>query len=219
MASSRIAEREEERRFNLRTLAIASAASATAAVVTSQLWIAGTWIAAAMTPVIVALVSELLHRPTERIAGRVTSDRTALRGERIAADRSASGPVRVYRTAPPPRRRRRLALGAVLVTGVLALLIAVVGLTVTELIAGGAIGNSDGRTTFVRGDRDTSSEQREQPSSTGQDGRDRPEETRPSTETVTETTTTDPPPEEETTPTAPTEEPPPTDTAPVPAEP
>ena len=70
--------REEERRLNARTLAIASAASASAAAVTSQLWIAGTWIAAAVTPLIVALVSELLHRPTERLARAVTSDRPAL---------------------------------------------------------------------------------------------------------------------------------------------
>jgi hypothetical protein len=75
---SRTAEREEERRLNMRTLVIASAASAAAALLTSQLWIAGTWIAAAMTPVIVALVSEMLHRPTERIAKSFTSDRVAL---------------------------------------------------------------------------------------------------------------------------------------------
>ncbi len=62
----------------MRTLVIASAASAAAALLTSQLWIAGTWIAAAMTPVIVALVSEMLHRPTERIAKSFTSDRAAL---------------------------------------------------------------------------------------------------------------------------------------------
>ena len=53
-------EREEERRLNTRTLTIASVASAAAAAVTSQLWIAGTWIAAAVTPLIVAVVSELL---------------------------------------------------------------------------------------------------------------------------------------------------------------
>ncbi|MGH2844647.1 MAG: hypothetical protein ACRDL0_01235, partial [Thermoleophilaceae bacterium] len=79
MASpSRIAEREEERRINVRTLAIASAAAAAAALVTSQLWVAGTWMAAAMTPVIVTLVSELLHRPTERISRSFTSERTAV---------------------------------------------------------------------------------------------------------------------------------------------
>jgi len=70
--------REEEQRLNMRTLVIASAASATAALVTSRLWIAGTWIAAAMTPVMVTLISEMLRRPTERIARGITVDRAAL---------------------------------------------------------------------------------------------------------------------------------------------
>jgi hypothetical protein len=75
---SRTAEREEERGLNLRTLVIASAASAAAALLTSRLWIAGTWLAAAMTPVIVTLVSEILNRPTDRIARSFTSDRGSL---------------------------------------------------------------------------------------------------------------------------------------------
>ena len=70
--------REEEQRLNMRTLVIASAASATAALVTSRLWIAGTWIAAATTPVLVTLISEMLRRPTERIARGITVDRPAL---------------------------------------------------------------------------------------------------------------------------------------------
>jgi hypothetical protein len=77
-STSRTVEREEERRHTTRTLAVASVASATAALLTSQLWIAGTWIAAALTPVIVTLVSELLQRPTEKIARSFTSDRSAL---------------------------------------------------------------------------------------------------------------------------------------------
>ena len=121
--ATRSAEREEERRLNTRTLTIASVASASAAAVTSQLWIPGTWIAAALTPVLVTLVSEVLHRPTERIARAWTSDqpaarqagREATRGRggaprRPAAPRDAepappdtAGPVRVYRqpTAAP----------------------------------------------------------------------------------------------------------------------
>jgi hypothetical protein len=75
---SRTAEREEGRRLSMRTLAIASAASAAAALVTSQLSTAGTWIAAAMTPVIVSLVSEILNRPTERIARSFTYERGSL---------------------------------------------------------------------------------------------------------------------------------------------
>src|SRR3954454_15681908 len=70
--------REEQRRLSIRTLAIASTASAAAAVVTSTFWVHGTWVAAAMTPVIVAVVSEVLHRPTEAVAKRITTDRTAI---------------------------------------------------------------------------------------------------------------------------------------------
>ena len=110
--------REEERRLNARTLAIASAASASAAAVTSQLWIAGTWIAAAVTPLIVALVSELLHRPTERIARAITSDRPALvldDAEEAAAPAAHPDPGRpaarrpcacTASRAPAPSRRR-----------------------------------------------------------------------------------------------------------------
>src|SRR4051794_18088905 len=99
--------REEERRLNTRTLTTASVASASAAAVTSQLWIAGTWIAAALTPVLVALISEAMHRPTERIARAWIAEReargpgrpraqTATRHEPAAVTGSA-GPVRTYR--------------------------------------------------------------------------------------------------------------------------
>src|SRR5687767_10055843 len=145
----RTAEREEERRLNMRTLVIASSASAAAALLTSQLWIAGTWIAAAMTPVIVALVSEMLHRPTERIARKVTSERAAVLPEAGGAapparaeptartERTAraepSAPVRVYRSGEPgsrsgpaSRRRRKIAYGVVFGTAALAFVIGVV---------------------------------------------------------------------------------------------
>src|SRR5512132_2917858 len=138
-------EREEERRLNTRTLAIASVASATAAAVTSQLWIAGTWIAAALTPVLVAVISEALHRPTERVARAWTSERdargttgpraqAATRAEPAAVTGSA-GPVRVYRQTPrgvtesergrPALSGRRVPWRAVLATAAAAFLIAV----------------------------------------------------------------------------------------------
>jgi hypothetical protein len=47
------------------TLVIAAAASAVAAIVVSHVWKGGTVIAAAMTPVIVSIVKELLARPME----------------------------------------------------------------------------------------------------------------------------------------------------------
>src|SRR5436190_13566 len=93
-------EREEQRRLNLRTLAIASIASATAAVVTSQFWAGGTPIAAAVTPVIVALVSEMLHKPTEVIARRITSERPALSPR---AERSRTSPSQPS-TQPTPQQ-------------------------------------------------------------------------------------------------------------------
>src|SRR5829696_5133639 len=153
MASpSRTVEREEERRHRTRTLVIASIASATAAVITSQLWIAGTWIAAAMTPVLVTLVSELLHRPTERLARRLTTPPDEVVPDAVEsrpAD-APSAPVRVYRAAPSTRRRR-IAVGAVLGTAALAFVIAVAALTLPELVAGGSIGKGDRGTTFFGG--------------------------------------------------------------------
>jgi hypothetical protein len=110
---SRTAGREEERRLNLRTLVVASAASAAAALLTSQLSTAGTWVAAAMTPVIVSLVSEMLNRPTERIARGFTSDRRSLAaaggagrpaspGADPLPDRAPMEPAAGTRQARPP---------------------------------------------------------------------------------------------------------------------
>ena len=139
--ATRSAEREEERRINTRTLTIASVASASAAAVTSQLWIHGTWIAAAVTPVLVTLLSEALHRPTERIARAWTSDQPALsrraasprepvaaphgdplqpRHAELAPPGTAAGPVRVYRQPTGSAPRRRIAIGAVAATAAIA---------------------------------------------------------------------------------------------------
>ena len=145
--ATRSAEREEERRLNTRTLTIASVASASAAAVTSQLWIHGTWIAAAVTPVLVTLLSEALHRPTERIARAWTSDQPALGKRAATSTRSPSRrptAIRCSRATPSrrlPRRRRarcactgsprgraprrRIALGAVAATAAIAFVIAV----------------------------------------------------------------------------------------------
>jgi hypothetical protein len=145
MASSpRDAEREEERRLKLRTLTIASAASAVAAAVTSQLWIAGTWIAAALTPVLVTLISEAMHRPTERIAQARTSRRPTV-------ERGEHAPVRVYRQGGSRPTRRRIAIGAVAVTAALAFVIGIVALTTVDLVSGGSVGKGSGRTTVFGG--------------------------------------------------------------------
>jgi hypothetical protein len=160
--------REEQHRLSLRTLAIAAVASATAAVLTSKFWTSGTPIAAALTPVIVALVSEMLHRPTERIAERFTARTTG-----VLPDAAGAGPpperqierrpsrayaepgsepegagMRVYRR---PAGRRRIAVGVVVATAVLAFAIAASALTLPELIAGGSLGKGDRKTTLFGG--------------------------------------------------------------------
>lgn len=85
--------------MSIRTLVFASIGSAVAAILTSQFWIAGTPIAAALTPVIVALVSELLHRPTERIAQRLTTDIPAVQETDALPEAAGAG--------PPPRSEER----------------------------------------------------------------------------------------------------------------
>jgi hypothetical protein len=170
------AEREEERRLNTRTLTIASVASASAAAVTSQLWIAGTWIAAALTPVLVAFIGEAMHRPTERIArawttergeARVMSAQTPTR-EEPAELTGTPGPVRVYKQSGgrtrlsegrPTLSRRRIAIGGVLATAGIAFLVALVAITAGDLVTGGSIGKGSHRTTFFSGAKRTDQKQ------------------------------------------------------------
>jgi hypothetical protein len=64
-------DRNDKRRgsgVSLQTLIIASVASAAAAYGASRIWGTGTLISAAITPVVVALVSELLRRPVQTVA-------------------------------------------------------------------------------------------------------------------------------------------------------
>ena len=165
----------------MRTLVIASAASALAAIVTSQFWIDGTPIAAALTPVIVTLVSELLHRPTERIAQRFTTGGDALpRGAALAAPETDALPEAAG-AGPPPRQEehdprpareppaqglagdepeyrvygtsppRRIPWKPILVTATIAFIVGMAALTLPELIAGQALGSGDRKTTLFGG--------------------------------------------------------------------
>jgi hypothetical protein len=149
-------------RLSPQTLVVASLASLTAAIVTSHFWRGGTPIAAATTPVIVALASELYRRPAERITklgSRATAVRTRER-ERVTSgppplpDRApraevpdGPGPIRVYRT---PSNRRRFHAKVVVATAAVAFVIAIAVLTLPELVFGGSLA-SHGRTTFFGG--------------------------------------------------------------------
>lgn len=206
--------------MNMRTLTIASAASAAAAAVTSQLWIAGTWIAAALTPVLVAFISEAMHRPTERIARAWTSERGEVRvmsAQTPTRDEPAEltgtpGPVRVYKQSGgrtrlsegrPTLSRRRIAIGGVLATAGIAFLVALVAITAGDLVTGGSIGKGSNRTTFFSGAKkaDQKQDSTQDPASTQTDQQQQPDQTE-----TDEPATTTPAPEE-----------PESDTAPAPA--
>jgi hypothetical protein len=234
--ATRSAEREEERRLNTRTLTIASVASASAAAVTSQLWIAGTWIAAALTPVLVALISEAMHRPTERIARAWTAtgeprgprawspDREqdssrAPRGSRAisptraepAAVTGTPGPVRVYRAGGGSGSRSTLLTRRRIALGTVvatAAIACVIGLlTLTTVdLVSGGSVGKGSGRFTLAGGSKSKNEQDQQKDSGSQPSRQQ-DSTSGQNSTQRDTTTTP----TETTPTAP-----PTDTAPVP---
>jgi hypothetical protein len=157
---------------------VASLASLTAAIVTSHFWRGGTPITAAITPVLVALASEIYRRPAERItklSSRAAAT-TRVRGSAVSArDDVTSGPPAAAPDeggpdglAPDgplldpqdagagpgrvyrPESNRRFHLKIVLATAVVAFAIALAVLTLPELIFGGSLA-SHARTTFFGG--------------------------------------------------------------------
>jgi hypothetical protein len=163
--------------LSLRTLTIASAASLTAALVTSRLFPPGTIYASALTPVVVAAVSEMLNRPADRLSELRRQRRTmvmeaarapygeegaALQGapgfaQGAAAEEEIGTTVHGNGTGDEPpitihgRTRRRLLHPKVwLVTGAIAFVIGLAVLTLPELIFGGAVASKH-RTTYFGG--------------------------------------------------------------------
>jgi cell division septation protein DedD len=204
------------------TLMIASLSSLAAALVVSKIWGGGTLFGAAMTPVIVALVSEGLRRP----ATIVTSVREtrSTRYDPVAEGRAGlrEGDLDRARSTMPAaavaeRRVHRVSGGggsglslrlprprviAAVVTGLVAFALAGLFLTGSELVLGKSVVSSSKRTTFVPVHRSTS---------TGTTTT-KTTDTTPSTTTTTPTTSTptsSAPAATTTTPTAP-----PTQTAP-----
>jgi hypothetical protein len=212
-----------------RTLAIASAASLTAAMLTSRLFPPGTIYASALTPVIVAAVSEILNRPADRVSELRRQRRTmvmeaarapqgeegsALRGapsfaqgddadEEFVTNGNGTGdapPVRIHGRA----RSRLLHPKVWLATGAIAFVIAAAILTLPELIFGGAVANKH-RTTFFGGgssstQQTTTTKTQTQPQETVTETV--PAQTPPSTQTeTTPTETQTAPTQTETTPT------------------
>jgi hypothetical protein len=133
--------------LSLQTLTISAIAAVASAVVVPLFWAKGTLVATAMTPVIVALISEALHRPARAI-------RTA--APHVVRRRASPEPeVRRFEPLDPvtpeggvsredpfglrkARRRPRWKLG--LITGLLAFAIAAAVVTASELtVFGGSV--------------------------------------------------------------------------------
>jgi hypothetical protein len=175
--------------------------------VTSRLFPPGTIYASALTPLIVAAVSEVLARPADHVAELRRQRRTmmleserapsgeegaALRGapdfaQGAAADEElgtvhANGtgdtaPVSVYGRSRSPLLHPKVWMA----TGLAAFAIAVALLTLPELIFGGAVANNRRTTYFGGGSSSTKTQTEKTPTKT---------QTQPQ-QTVTETTTTD----------------------------
>jgi hypothetical protein len=181
--------------IDLPTLAIAAIASVVAATVVSHFWGAGTIIATALTPVIVAVVKEGLARPAQRIT-EVSAKGPSAAAKILGARHEAEGPVVVageyephddevgeYRVYGRPRERRRRAWKVAIVTGLLAFVVAAAVMTLPELVAGRSIFNSGKETTLFRGTRHRSTSTTTTPKTT-------PSVTETTVTTVTRTTTT-----------------------------
>ncbi len=138
--------------ISVTTLIIASAASAAAAFVVSRVWGAGTLIGAAVTPVIVAIVTELLRKPATKLPEIVASGNGRATAKTLPGDVPASipgpdeaplveqvpvePPMRVYRARPEPRlgpREWRL----VALTGLAAFVIGIGVYVGVDRLAGG----------------------------------------------------------------------------------
>ena len=168
--------------LSVKTLLIAGVASASAALVIPMIWEPGTVFAAAMTPIIVALVSEMLRRPVDTVSAvrvRRTARGTAILDPPPDEDlatlpHSKEAPRAVHRRRPLTARQWKLAL----VTGAVAFAAAAAVVTTTELLAGDPISSAGGRTTLFSGG---SKQKREQPAdeSKQQDKRDAKETATP----------------------------------------
>jgi hypothetical protein len=163
--------------LSVSTLMIASASSLVAALVVSRLWGGGTLFGAALTPVIVAVVSEGLRKPATVVATvrqtRATpvydpvaeGRRGVAEGDLSRARPAAPGEAperRVHRVGPtvpaaavaagraataPGRSRQRLLLAVA--TGLVAFVVAGVALTGSELVLGNSVVSSAKRTTYI----------------------------------------------------------------------
>ncbi len=148
--------------ISVQTLVISASAAVAAAVVVPMIWERGTLVATAMTPVIVALVSEGLRKPADRLSAATKTVRRSATGAAVRDPDfdplpPGEGDVAVreddpfgLRSRPPVKHHWKIALA----TGAAAFAIAVVALTMSELVFGGPATKEGGSTTFFSGSQE-----------------------------------------------------------------
>jgi hypothetical protein len=187
--------------LSLQTLLISSLAAVAAAIVVPMFWARGSLLATAITPIIVAVVSELLNRPAKvitQVTPKVTrrsATGAALRSKQPSGvGARGAGPEQLpprrddpFGLYEPERPKRRFPLRIAVITGLLAAVIGAGVVTASELaLFGHQIGDSQ-RSTGLLGGKTRRSEATPTPTATAT-----------ATATATETAT----PEESATPTA-----------------
>jgi hypothetical protein len=198
-------KKDDQGGISVQTLLISSLAAVAAAVIVPMFWERGSLIATAVTPVVVAIVSEALNRPAKVI--KATTSQRKVR--RAPAERAVAVGTREPE-APPPRetrwgdeqdpfglrtaeqpRRRRFPWKLGIVTGLLAAVIGAAVVTASELaIFGHSVGHSN-RSTSVFGGSEKKSKATPTPTAT-ETATETPTEEATETPTATATVTATP---------------------------
>ncbi|HEX8102198.1 MAG TPA: hypothetical protein VF533_06290 [Solirubrobacteraceae bacterium] len=172
--------------LSVQTLVISSISAVAASVIVSQFWESGTLIFTAMVPIVVALVSEALKRPAEKITQvaplvvpvRRPSTGTAVYQEapgepRVPQEARRALPERedrfgLYEDARRSDRGRRwVRVG--LITGLVAFLVGAATVTASELaIFGSSVGGGDRKTTYFGGTSSSSKKKSVRETKTGE---------------------------------------------------
>ena len=189
---------EKSSGISVQTLLISSAAAVAAAIIVPMFWERGSLIATAVTPIIVALVSEGLNRPAKvitQVTPRVT--RRSGTGAAVRAQQPTGvgargrGPERAwgpeddpFGLRTPEKRGRRPWWRLAVITGLLAAVIGAGVVTASELaIFGHSVSGSD-RSTSVFGGSESSRDEEPSPTPEATETAE-PEETTAPEETAT----------------------------------
>ncbi|HWK27888.1 MAG TPA: hypothetical protein VNS09_15090 [Solirubrobacter sp.] len=149
-------EKASKSGISLQTLLISSLSAVAAAIVVPLFWERGSLIATAVTPIVVAVVSELLNRPAKAIGTvtpKVVARRPARQPTAVGPPEPAPPPTRddPFGLYEPARAQRRFPLKLAVITGLVAAVLGAGAVTIAELtVFGHQIGDS-GRSTGLLG--------------------------------------------------------------------